>query len=243
MAGILVVERMTVGSRGTRRLPKDLPWDVPGRDQLEQALQNAGLAIIAVEKVEEAPSPADPGSDDKSRLRVELEALVNEADESELARLEEAVRVSSDDGLNERFWGPAPDSVTAAEAVVADLTDQFAQRRDLAANSFSREATAGLLGISSQSVTDKLESRKLVGIKVGREWRLPRWQFDPDNTTGALADLDVLQAAFPGGPVSLSRWIMRPHPEFGGRTPREEAIAHGSQSVINVARNLTAAGW
>lgn len=243
MAGILVVERMAVGSRGTRRLPKDLPWDVPGRDQLEQALQNAGLAIVAVEKVEEAPLPAHPGSDDKSRLRAELEALVNEADESELARLEEAVTVSPDDDLNQQFWGPAPDSVTAAEAVVADLTDQFAQRRDLAANSFSREATAKLLGISSQSVTDKLESRKLVGIKVGREWRLPRWQFDPDNTTGALSDLDVLQAVFPGGPVSLSRWIMRPHPEFSGRTPREEAIAHGSQSVINVARNLTAAGW
>ena len=37
--------------------------------------------------------------------------------------------------------------------------------------------------------------------------------------------------------MSLSRWIMRPHPEFGGRTPREETIAHGSQSVIKVARN------
>jgi len=79
--------------------------------------------------------------------------------------------------------------------------------------------------------------------KVGREWRLPRWQFDPDNTTGALPDLDVLQAAFPGGPVSLSRWMMRPHPEFDGRTPREETIAHGSKSVIKVARTLTAAGW
>ncbi|ORV37916.1 hypothetical protein AWC00_22180 [Mycobacterium conspicuum] len=240
---MLVVERTTVGSRGTRRLPKNLPWDIPGRDQLEQALQNAGLAIIAVEKIEESPSPANPGSDDKSRLRVELEALVNEANESELARLEGAVTVSSDDGLNERFWGPAPDSVAAAEAIVADLTDQFAQRRDLAANSFSRDAAAKLLGVSSQSVTDRLESRKLVGIKVGREWRLPRWQFDPDSTTGVLSDLDVLQAAFPGGPVSLSRWIMRPHPEFGGRTPREEAVTRGSQSVINVARNLTAAGW
>ncbi|BBZ41368.1 hypothetical protein MCNS_44310 [Mycobacterium conspicuum] len=238
-----MVERTTVGSRGTRRLPKNLPWDIPGRDQLEQALQNAGLAIIAVEKIEESPSPANPGSDDKSRLRVELEALVNEANESELARLEGAVTVSSDDGLNERFWGPAPDSVAAAEAIVADLTDQFAQRRDLAANSFSRDAAAKLLGVSSQSVTDRLESRKLVGIKVGREWRLPRWQFDPDSTTGVLSDLDVLQAAFPGGPVSLSRWIMRPHPEFGGRTPREEAVTRGSQSVINVARNLTAAGW
>lgn len=243
MTGILVVERVAVGRRGTRRLPTKLPWDIPGRDELEQALRNAGLAIIAVEKVEEAPSPADPGSDDKSRLRAELAALVNEADESERARLEQAVTVSPDDGLDERFWGPAPDPVTAAEAVVADLTDQFAQRRELAANSFTREAAADLLGISAQSVTDRLESGKLVGIKMGREWRLPRWQFDADNTTGALPDLDVLQAAFPGGPVSLSRWIMRPHPEFGGRTPREEAIANGSRSVIDVARNLTAAGW
>jgi excisionase family DNA binding protein len=79
-----------------------------------------------------------------------------------------------------------------------------------------RLQAAELLGISPQRVTDKLESRRLVGIKVGREWRLPRWQFDPDNTSGALPDLDVLQAAFPGGPVSLSRWIMRPHPEFTG---------------------------
>ncbi len=245
MAGILVVERLAVGSRGTRRLPKNLPWDIPGRDQLEQALQNAGLAIIAVENVAEAQelAVAVRGSDDKARLRAELEALVNEADESEFARLAAAVTASPDDGLDERFWGPMPDSVTAAEAVVADLTDQFAQRRELAANSISRDAAAELLGISPQSVTDKLESRKLVGIKVGREWRLPRWQFDPDNTTGALADLDVLQAAFPGGPVSLSRWIMRPHPEFDGRTPREETIAHGSESVIKVARTLTAAGW
>ena len=89
MAGILVVERLAVGSRGTRRLPKNLPWDIPGRDQLEQALQNAGLAIIAVENVGEAQelAVAVRGSDDKSRLRAELEALVNEADESEFARL------------------------------------------------------------------------------------------------------------------------------------------------------------
>ena len=74
------------------------------------------------------------GSDDKARLRAELEALVNEADDSEFARLAAAVTASPDDGLDERFWGPTPDSVTAAEAVVADLTDQFAQRRELAAN-------------------------------------------------------------------------------------------------------------
>jgi excisionase family DNA binding protein len=241
MDGFVVVERTAVDGG----LPNDLPSNIAGREELEQALRNAGLAIVAVQRVEEAnvPSRGATRSDGKSRLRAELEALVNEADESELARLEAAATASPDDGLDERFWGPAPDSVTAAEAVVADLTDQFAQRRELAANSFGRQEAAKLLSISPQSVTDKLESRKLVGIKVGREWRLPRWQFDPDNVTGALPDLDVLQAAFPGGPVSLSRWVMRPNPEFDGRTPRDEAVAHGSASVIKVARALTSAGW
>jgi hypothetical protein len=244
MHGFLVVERMTKDKRGSRRLPDDLPWDIQGREQLEQALQNAGLAMIAVEHLEEAQvrSSADPRSEDKARLRAELEALVNEADESDVSRLAAAATASPSDGLDERFWGLAPDSVTAAEAVVADLADQFAQRRELAANSIGRGAAAELLSISPQSVTEKLESRKMVGIKVGREWRLPRWQFDPDNVTGALPDLDVLQAAFPGGPVSLSRWIMRPNPEFAGRTPRDEAVAHGSASVVKVARALTAAG-
>ena len=83
------------------------------------------------------------------------------------------------------------------EAVVADLTDQFAQRRQLAANSISREAAAKLLAITPQSITDKLESRKLVGIKMGREWRLPRWQFSHrDNTTGVLPDLNIFRRCF-----------------------------------------------
>lgn len=243
MQAMLVVEQVKVGSHGKRRLPEKLPWDIPGRQKLEQALQDAGLAIIAIEEVDDATSAAGRGPDAKTRLRAELEALVNEADESERARLETAVTVQPDDGLHERFWGPSPDSVTAAEAVVADLTDQFAQRRNLAANGVSREAAAKMLAISPQSITDKLESGKLLGIKVGRQWRLPRWQFDPDNTTGVLPDLDVLQAAFPGGPVSLSRWINRPNPEFDGRTPRDEMVAHGSASVMKVVRALTAAGW
>jgi len=168
---------------------------------------------------------------------------VNEADESELARLEAAAAAESPDDLDEHFWGPAPDSVTAVKAVFADLSDQFAQRRQLAANGISRDDAAELLGITAQSVTAKLASRKLVGIKVGREWRLPTWQFDPDVATGVLPDLDTLQAVFPGGPVSLSRWMLRAQPEFEARNAREEMILHGSAPVIELAQVLTATGW
>jgi excisionase family DNA binding protein len=133
--------------------------------------------------------------------------------------------------------------VTAARAVLADLRTQFAQRQQLAANSITRDDAAELLGISAQSVTDKLAAGKLVGIKVGREWRLPAWQFDPDMPDSVLPDLNIVQTVFPGGPVSLSQWILRPQPEFDGRTPREELIRHGSAGVIELAGALTATGW
>jgi excisionase family DNA binding protein len=241
MAEYMIVERAVRGKRRTRRVPADLPVDAAARDRLEHALRESGLAIVAVESPRSAR--AVPASDERLRLRAGLEALVDEADESEIARLEDAVSAKPSDDLDERFWGPAPDSVTSVHAVVADLNSQFSQRRRLAAESISRDAAAELLGITPQSVTSKLESGKLVGIKVGREWRLPRWQFDPDNTSGVLPDLHMVQQVFPGGPVSLSRWMTRAQPDFDGRSPCEEMSVNGSEGVIKVARALTSAGW
>ena len=215
--------------------------DAASVDRVGQALRDSGFEIAFLES--EVPQSADLVIDDREGMRAKVEALVNQADESELARLEAAATAEPSDDLDERFWGPAPDSVTAVKAVVDDLSEQFAQRRRLAEDSLSREEVAKLLGIAAQSVKSKLESGKLIGIKVGREWRLPRWQFDPDNTSGVLPDLDTLQTAFPGGPVSLSNWIIRAQPEFDGRTPRDDMLIHGSAPVIKVARALTAAGW
>ena len=238
MTEFFVLEPVAVDEQG-RRVPDDLPVEAPERKKLENALRASGYAIISIDA---APvSPRDPT--DTKQLRSAVKALVNEADESELARLEAAATAESPDDLDEHFWGPAPDSVTAVKAVFADLSDQFAQRRQLAANGISRDDAAELLGITAQSVTAKLASRKLVGIKVGREWRLPTWQFDPDVPTGVLPDLDALQAAFPGGPVSLSRWVLTTQPEFDGRSAREEMILHGTTPVVELARVLTATGW
>ena len=218
------------------RVPDDLPMATPERDKLEDALRESGYAIVAIDPTAAAPA-------DTTELRDAVAAVVNEADQSEVARLEAAAAAESPDDLDERFWGAAPDSVTAVTAVLADLSDQFAQRHQLAADGISRDATAELLGITAQSVTAKLAARKLVGIKLGREWRLPAWQFDPDVPTGVLPDLDTLQAVFPGGPVSLSQWMLRAQPEFGGRSAREEMIVHGSTPVIELAQVLTATAW
>lgn len=46
--------------------------------------------------------------------------------------------------------------------------------------------------------------------------RSSHWQFDPDEPTGLLPDLHTLRDVFPGGPVSLSRWMLRDQPGLDG---------------------------
>ncbi|WNG90093.1 helix-turn-helix domain-containing protein [Mycobacterium sp. ITM-2016-00317] len=238
MTEIFVLEP-AAADEPTNRLPEGLPVDGPERGPLERALRKAGLAVVPLDAV------IDPAAtiDDRRQLRASATSVVNAASDDELDRLRAAVTADPDDGLDERFWGQAPDSTTAAQAVFADLKDQFAQRRQLSAESISRDEAAQLLDVAPQSVTAKLAAGKLIGFKVGREWRLPLWQFNPDDPSGALPDLDELQSVFPGGVVSLSRWMQREQPEFGGRTPRAEMVLHGSASVIALAQALTSAAW
>ena len=225
----------------SNRLPEGLAVDSPARGPLECALRKAGLAVVPVNAV---IRPSEEPEDDPRRLRTSVAAVVNSATDAELERLNSAVTAGpDDDDLDERFWGPAPDSVTASQAVFFGLQDQFAQRRQLAVESISREEAAQLLGVAPQSITGKLTSGRLVGLKVGREWRLPLWQFNADDPSGVLPDLDRLQAVFPGGVVSLSRWMQREQPEFDGRTPCTEMALRGSEPVLALAEALTAAAW
>ncbi|MCX2933084.1 DUF2384 domain-containing protein [Mycobacterium sp. CVI_P3] len=199
-------------------------------DMVAETLRAKGIAIV---------NPAG----DADQLRAAVAAVVHEADDAEVDRLRSATASGPDDGLEERLWGPAPDSQTASRAVFDDLAGQFAARRELAEGCLRREEAAALLGVAPQSITAKLAARKLVGLKAGREWRLPAWQFDPDDPSGVLPDLDTLQEVFPGGVVSLSRWMQRPNPEFGDRPPSIEMARGGAAKVIAAARALTAAAW
>lgn len=239
MTEIFVVEPAAV-DEPTDRIPEGLPVESRERGVLERALRKAGLAIVSLDAVID-PSPRETAAVDHRQLRASVTAGVNAATDAELDRLHSAVIAEPAGELDEKFWGPAPDSVTASHAVFPDLKNQFAQRRQLAAESISRDEAAELLGVTPQSVTAKLAAGKLVGIKVGREWRLPLWQFDPDNHSGVLPDLDSLQSVFPGGAVSLSRWMQRAQPEFDGRPPLVEMALHGSAPVIALAQALTAA--
>ncbi|TSD47371.1 helix-turn-helix domain-containing protein [Rhodococcus sp. KBS0724] len=191
--------------------------------------------LIADHKVTLTPVPTSSNGAD------ELTESFAEADSDDISRVSSAV--SAGDDLDEASWGPAPTQAEALEAVVGDLSDQFAVRQALIDTGLTCKQAAHLLGVREQAITAKIDEGKLIGLKRGREWRLPAWQFIPDGASGIIPRLDALQAAFPGGPVSLSAWMNKSSSEFKGRTPVQEILAHGPDGVVAHAQRLTAAAW
>jgi hypothetical protein len=140
-------------------------------------------------------------------------------------------------------WGPPPTQDQLADAVLTNTRKSFAARRDVEGDSLSRSAVAAALGTSATAVTDRLEARKLVGLKRGREWLIPSWQLHADSKDGVLPGLAELIAAFPGGPVSLSAWVKKPAVDLDGLTPFEALGKGHVDAVVRLARQLSAAGW
>lgn len=145
--------------------------------------------------------------------------------------------------LDPALWGPAPRREDIATARMANLRKQFVARRALEEASVSRAEAAELLGTSDQAITTALEARRLLGFKRGRRWMIPAWQFDADAERGVLPGLNALADAFPGGVIALSAWATRPSPDLAGRPPRDVLARGRVESVVRVARTLTAAGW
>lgn len=197
--------------------------------------------LIANHKVTLAPAPERTVANGSDALLPALTELLAEANSDEVARVASAV--TADDDLAAAAWGPAPTPAEALEAVIGDLHDQYAARQALADSGLTCKQAAALLGVREQAITAKIDEGKLIGIKRGREWRLPAWQFVPDNAAGIVPGLDELQKVFPGGPVSLSAWMAAPSVEFDGRTPLQDVLAHGPDQVIAHAARLTAAAW
>lgn len=196
--------------------------------------------------VREVGSPSLPSPIERAVRR--YRELLRSADEPLREQLMEAVTAGStpDAGtaeVDEASWGPAPSAARVAVAELEQLHARFDDRRQLAAHSITRDDAARLLNISGQAVTDHLRDRDLTGFKEGRRWLIPSWQFDPDSERGFLSGIAAVASVFPGGVVSLSRWMARPNPDFDDRTPREELTAGRINEVVAAAAALTAAGW
>jgi hypothetical protein len=155
----------------------------------------------------------------------------------------EAVADHDPENLDQSLWGAGPSATEVRTAALQALKNDFVARRKLLSASLSRSDVAELLGISSQAVLDRLADGDLVGLKDGREWRIPMWQVNAGTERGFLPGIAELRRVFPGGLVSLSEWATKPNIELGNATPADAMAAGRVEEVIAVAATTTAAAW
>jgi hypothetical protein len=141
----------------------------------------------------------------------------------------------------EATWGPDPSEAELTEARRAGDGAAQAALDTALTDALSRDAAAQRIGVSPQAVSDRVKAGKLVGLRRGREWRFPSWQFADD---GTLPGLDELIATWPSTPLALSTWAVTPSPDLEGRTPAQALGRRGGpERVRELAHAVSASAW
>lgn len=173
------------------------------------------------------------------RRRADLRVLATELARQPRSVIEamlQALRPRSDAAsLDSEVWGRAPGSASVRAAATANLALGVSRRSSVLRNSVTRGEAARALGKSEQAVSAMLERGALLGLKEGREWRIPAWQLEPDRPSGVLPGLREVGDAYLDGVVSLAEWVDRPHPDLDGATPRQALARDRVPEVVAAA--------
>lgn len=125
----------------------------------------------------------------------------------------------------------------AESLLYAELQTRLIRRHLLHESAPAAEA-ARLAGYSRQNLEDHRRKGHVLGFRVGRTWRYPRWQFAPGDNRGVIPDLKEVVDALALSPVGAMVWIMSPNDGLGGRTPLDLLRGGRSEPVLSLAREL-----
>jgi len=127
---------------------------------------------------------------------------------------------------------------------VGPLISGLAEAVRASDESLSAGAAAKKLGISTSRVRQRLGEGRLFGIKQGRDWRLPRWQFR-QRGTGTIPGIEAVLEVMPRDihPLSAQGFMSTPQPELrveGEAVSPLEWLGSGGdpQSVAVLAEEL-----
>jgi hypothetical protein len=175
-------------------------------------------------------------------LSAALRAVIEELPPGEITDFIDTLTAAAD-GLDPTLWGLPPSKTEATRAHLANLAAKYADRQAVLAQSITRAEAAQLLGISDQAVSDRLTAGDFAGLKEGRVWKLPAWQFNADTENGWLPGIAQLRQHFPAGPVTLTAWATAPNVDLGDRTPAARLAAGDVENVLLVAQAGGPTGW
>lgn len=172
-------------------------------------------------------------------VRVPAEDLVEFLDVDVITQKDAAVDPPQ---LDPGLWGPAPtaDEAETADRVLANLSEGM--RETVLADSLTRANAAKRLSVTEQTISDWLAAGRLLGVKRGRTWRLPTWQFDDRSDTGLKSGVTDAYREFGAGVVAFSSWATSASDELGGVTP-SEALAAGKVAEVVAAAHRSGVSW
>lgn len=124
----------------------------------------------------------------------------------------------------------------AAAAMVWAETEAHSNRSGVLRESIGVAQAARLTGRSRQAIEKQRRAGRLLALRVGRQWRYPAWQFDPDGTGSVLAGLPEVIEALAMSPVAAAVWLTTPRSELEGDPPIRRLLSGGSEPVLRLAR-------
>lgn len=143
------------------------------------------------------------------------------ASEIEFLRTHGGPRASEVLGL----WDPGAADLAQARAAVRRVAAAAQATMSIA-------EAALLLGVDRSRISHRLAQGSLWAFSVGRNRRIPRWQFTGDGRL--LPGLAVVVASIPDGlaPRSVEAFITTPQPELDGRTPAAHLAEGGDPRPV-----------
>lgn len=123
---------------------------------------------------------------------------------------------------------------------IASLIKFFEYRKTLLGNALPATKVADMLGVSRQTIHDRLKSGHLLGVMDNNVLKFPEWQFDPEGPNGVVNGLTEVTAALACNVFAKISWLSSPNPVFAGLRPIDALKKGKVAEVVREARSVGA---
>lgn len=128
------------------------------------------------------------------------------------------------------------DTADAAESLALAEMEAQSTREAILRECISVAEAAILIGRSRQALERLRRAGRLLALRVGAQWRYPRWQFDADAPGGVLPGLEEVIQQLALSPVGAAFWLLQPSERLGGKRPVDLLRRHRPEAVVALAR-------
>lgn len=246
---VIIGSRATVnqlwlsGVATSRKLLRIHVGTLPLRDTVDYVIRRSGAPHVEsgrrrlselIEDIESGRlTTAVIASEDGALDPQAIEAVINQADRQAVrSRLTPAPRARGDDDRPRREESLEARNREALLQVRREMLDRV---RSLSSEELALKVESTARN-ASQVGHDLRKAGRIFGVRFGREWHYPNFQFGPDGTPyGEVSEILTHLSPDDRGWDRL-QWLLEPNPNLGGQVPVEVFEKGDREAVVKAAR-------